>query len=163
MKHILLEDHGAGKHGVINKEFVGKAPATILKTIGMSVDPGVRLAFAEVDRLHPLMWTEQLMPIIPLARARDADDAIELAVQVEQRMGHTAMMHSLNIEKLSRMARLINCSIFVKNGPSLAGLGFGGEGYTSFSIASPTGEGLTNALTFTRERRCTLVDAFRIV
>lgn len=163
MKHILLEDHGPGKHGVINKEFVGKTPAEILKTIGMSVPPETRLAFAEVDRLHPLVWTEQLMPILPLVRVPDVDQAIDLAVQVEQGMGHTATMHSLNIEKLSRMARLINCSIFIKNGPSLAGLGFGGEGYTSFSIASPTGEGLTTALTFTRERRCTLVDAFRIV
>lgn len=163
MKHILAEDRGPGKHGVINKAFVGKTPAAILKTIGMSVSPEARLAFAEVDRMHPLMWTEQLMPIIPLARVRDADEAIDLAVEVEQGMRHTAVMHSLNIEKLSRMARAINCSIFVKNGPSLAGLGFGGEGYTSFSIASPTGEGLTNALTFTRERRCTLVDAFRIV
>jgi aldehyde dehydrogenase len=163
MKHILLEDHGPGKHGVINKEFVGKTPAAILKTIGVSVHPDTRLAFAEVDRLHPLVWTEQLMPIMPLVRVRDVDEAIDLAVQVEQGMGHTAMMHSLNIDKLSRMARRINCSIFVKNGPSLAGLGFGGEGYTSFSIASPTGEGLTTALTFTRQRRCTLVDAFRIV
>jgi len=163
MKHILLEDHGPGKHGVVNKAFVGKTPADILKTIGVTVPPETRLAFAEVDRLHPLVWTEQLMPIIPLVRVRDADEAIDLAVEVEQGMGHTAMMHSLNIEKLSRMARLIDCSIFVKNGPSLAGLGFGGEGYASFSIASPTGEGVTNALTFTRERRCTLVDAFRIV
>lgn len=163
MKHILLEDHGPGKHGVVNKAFVGKTPADILKSIGVTVPPETRLAFAEVDRLHPLVWTEQLMPIIPLVRVRDADEAIDLAVEVEQSMGHTAIMHSLNIEKLSRMARLIDCSIFVKNGPSLAGLGFGGEGYASFSIASPTGEGVTNALTFTRERRCTLVDAFRIV
>ena len=104
------------------------------------------------------------MPVMPPgASGHDVDEAIDLAVEVEQGMGHTAMMHSLNIDKLSRMARRINCSIFVKNGPSLAGLGFGGEGYTSFSIASPTGEGITTALNFTRQRRCTLVDAFRIV
>jgi acyl-CoA reductase-like NAD-dependent aldehyde dehydrogenase len=78
-------------------------------------------------------------------------------------MGHTAMIHSKNLDVLSRMSREINTSIFVKNGPSLAGLGFGGEGFTSFSIASPTGEGLTSARDFTRVRRCTLVDAFRIV
>ena len=72
-------------------------------------------------------------------------------------------MHSRNIDKLSKMARLCDCSIFVKNGPHYAGLGFGGEGPTSFTIASPTGEGLTTARTFTRMRRCTLVDHFRIV
>jgi hypothetical protein len=73
------------------------------------------------------------------------------------------MMHSRDIENLSRMARLMNCSIFVKNGPSYAGLGEGGAGYASFTIASPTGEGVTRARSFTRERRCTLVDAFRII
>ncbi|MGQ9585257.1 MAG: aldehyde dehydrogenase family protein [Anaerolineae bacterium] len=162
-KVILEEDRGPGRHGVVNKRLVGQDPHRILKEIGVSVPEATRLVVAEADRLHPLVWTEQLMPVIPLVRVKDADEAIDLAVQVEQGMGHTAVMHSRNIEKLSRMARCINCSIFVKNGPSLAGLGFGGEGYTSFSIASPTGEGLTTAWTFTRERRCTLVDAFRIV
>lgn len=163
MKVILAEDHGPGKHGVINKAFVGKSPSVILREIGVAVDERVRLVLAETDAQHPLVWTEQLMPVIPLVRVRSADEAIDLAKAVEQGMGHTAMCHSKNLDVLSRMSREINTSIFVKNGPSLAGLGFGGEGYTSFSIASPTGEGLTSVLDFTRVRRCTLVDAFRIV
>jgi aldehyde dehydrogenase len=163
MKVILTEDHGPGKHGVVDKSFVGKPPSTILREIGMNVDENVRLVIAETDAQHQLVWTEQLMPIIPLVRVRNADEAIDLAKAAEQGMGHTAMCHSKNLDVLSRMSREINTSIFVKNGPSLAGLGFGGEGYTSFSIASPTGEGLTNAVHFTRVRRCTLVDAFRIV
>ncbi len=163
MKVILSEDHGPGKHGVVNKAFVGKSPRTILQEIGLSVDEQVRLAIAETDAQHPLVWTEQLMPVIPLVRVRNADEAIDLAKAAEQGMGHTATCHSKNLDVLSRMSREINTSIFVKNGPSLAGLGFGGEGYTSFSIASPTGEGLTSAVDFTRVRRCTLVDAFRIV
>ncbi|MGD9048410.1 MAG: aldehyde dehydrogenase EutE [Anaerolineae bacterium] len=163
MKVILAEDHGPGKHGVVNKAFVGKSPSTILSEIGISVEESVRLAVVETDAQHPLVWTEQLMPIIPLVRVQNADEAIDLAKAVEQGMGHTAMIHSKNLDILSRMSREINTSIFVKNGPSLAGLGFGGEGFTSFSIASPTGEGLTSALDFTRVRRCTLVDAFRIV
>jgi aldehyde dehydrogenase len=163
MKVILAEDHGPGKHGVVNKAFVGKPPSTILREIGVNVDEGVRLVVSETDAQHQLVWTEQLMPVIPLVRVRNADEAIDLAKAVEQGMGHTAMCHSKNLDVLSRMSREINTSIFVKNGPSLAGLGFGGEGYTSFSIASPTGEGLTSAINFTRVRRCTLVDAFRIV
>ena len=99
----------------------------------------------------------------PLTRARTVDEAIDFALLVEQGYRHTASMHSRNIEKLSRMARLCDCSIFVKNGPNYAGLGFGGEGPTSFTIASPTGEGMTTARSFTRVRRCTLVDHFRIV
>ena len=163
MKVILAEDHGPGKHGVVNKAFVGKSPSVILREIGVNVDEGVRLVVAETDAQHPLVWTEQLMPVIPLVRVRSADEAIDLAKAIEQGMGHTAMCHSKNLDVLSRMSREINTSIFVKNGPSLAGLGFGGEGFTSFSIASPTGEGVTSAKDFVRMRRCTLVDAFRIV
>ncbi len=163
MKVILAEDHGPGKHGVINKAFVGKSPSVILREIGVSVDDSVRLVVAETDAQHQLVWTEQLMPVMPLVRVRNANEAIDLAKAVEQGMGHTAMIHSKNLDVLSRMSREIDTSIFVKNGPSLAGLGFGGEGFTSFSIASPTGEGITSALDFARVRRCTLVDAFRIV
>jgi acyl-CoA reductase-like NAD-dependent aldehyde dehydrogenase len=163
MKVILAEDHGPGKHGVVNKAFVGKTPSVILREIGIHVDESVRLVVAETDAQHPLVWTEQLMPVLPLVRVPTANEAIDLAKKVEQGMGHTATCHSKNLDVLSRMSREINTSIFVKNGPSLAGLGFGGEGFTSFSIASPTGEGLTSTTDFTRVRRCTLVDAFRIV
>jgi len=163
MKVILSENHGPGKHGVVNKAFVGKSPSVILREIGINVDEGVRLVLAETDAQHPLVWTEQLMPVMPFVRVRNAAEAIDLAKVVEQGMGHTAMIHSKNLDVLSRMSREINTSIFVKNGPSLAGLGFGGEGFTSFSIASPTGEGVTSAIDFTRVRRCAMVDSFRIV
>lgn len=103
------------------------------------------------------------MPVMPLVRLPDVDHCIDIAIRAEHGFGHTASMFSKNLDNLSRMAREINVSIFVKNGPTLAGLGYGGEGFTSFSIASPTGEGLTTALTFSRPRRCTLVDHFRIV
>lgn len=103
------------------------------------------------------------MPLIPLVRMANADEAIDFAVKVEHGFRHTAMIHSRDIANLSRMAKLMNCSVFVKNGPCYAGLGQGGAGFTSFTIASPTGEGLTRARTFTRERRCTLVDYFRII
>jgi len=160
---LLAEDRGPGRPGMVNKRFVGRPAAEILAEVGIRVGDEVRLVIAEVAREHPFVWTEMLMPILPVVRVRDVDEAIELATAAEQGNGHTAVMHSRNIEKLSKMARVINTSIFVKNGPSLAGLGFYGEGYTSFSIASPTGEGLTTVRNFTRERRCTLVDAFRIV
>src|SRR4030095_5914294 len=104
-----------------------------------------------------------MMPVLPMVRVRSADEAIDLALLVEHRFRHTASMHSRNIDKLSKMARLCDCSIYVKNGPNFAGLGMGGEGPTSFTIASPTGEGMTTARSFTRIRRCTMVDHFRIV
>ena len=161
-KLIFTETRGPRKHAVVNKNFIGKNAGVILSEIGVS-NNSPRLVVVEVDQDHPLIWSEQLMPVLPVCRVRNVDEAIDLAIEAEHGYGHTASMHSKNIEKLSRMAREINCSIFVKNGPNVAGLGGGGEGYSSFSIASPTGEGLTRPMSFTRERRCTLVDYFRII
>ena len=146
-----------------NKDMVGKDAAFIARAAGIEVPASTRLLLMEVDREHPLVWSEQLMPVLPLVRMQSVDEAIDFSVAVEHGFRHTAMIHSHDIEKLSRMARLLNCSLFVKNGPCYAGLGQGGAGFTSFTIASPTGEGLTRARTFTRERRCTLVDYFKIV
>ena len=164
LERIIFEKtDGPGKPGVINKKYIGQCADVILREIGIPADRKVRLGIVEVDRDHPLVHTEQMMPILPLVRVSSADEGIDLAVRVEHGFGHTATMHSRNIDHLSRMAREINASIFIKNGPSVAGLGYGGEGYTSFSIASPTGEGLTSARHFSRDRRCVLVDHFRIV
>jgi acyl-CoA reductase-like NAD-dependent aldehyde dehydrogenase len=161
-KVALEKENGPRKYAVIDRRWVGKDAHVILQEAGIPCDSTKRLALCEVDQDHPFLWTEMMMPILPLTRARTVDDAIDLALEVEHGFRHTASMHSRNIDKLSRMARLCDCSIFVKNGPNAAGLGFGGEGPTSFTIASPTGEGMTTARSFTRLRRCTLVDAFRI-
>jgi len=146
------------------KKFVGKNANVILREIGVSAPDDLRLIFCEVpNEDHPFVQVELLMPVIPLVRAPNVHEAIDMAVRMEHGYGHTAVMHSRDISHLSKMAKLINTSIFVKNAPSYAGLGMGGEGYTSFTIASPTGEGLTTARDFSRVRRCTLKDYFRIV
>jgi len=160
---IFTEVRGPRKAAKINRDYIGKNAGLILQKIGMNVPEDLRLAVLEVAADHPLVWTEQMMPIMPVVRVRDANEAIDLAVAAEGGRRHTAVMHSMNIRNLSRMAKLINCSIFVKNGPCYAGLGEGGEGSTSFTIASPTGEGMTDARTFSRLRRCVLLDYFRIV
>ena len=162
-KLILESERGPRKYAIINRKFVGKDAAVILREVGIPCGPEKRLVVCEVDHDHPFLWTELMMPVLPLARTRHVDEAIDLAVAVEHGFRHTASMHSRNIDKLHRMARACDCSIFVKNGPNAAGLGWNGEGPTSFTIASPTGEGMTTARTFTRIRRCTLVDRFRIV
>jgi propionaldehyde dehydrogenase len=160
---VVEEDAGPGKSSRLNRRLIGKDVGVILDEAGVPCPEGARIAFFETDASHPLFWTEQMMPVLPLVVVEGAHDAVELAWKVEGGCGHTAVVHSRNIDVLSRMARTMNVSIFVKNGPSFAGLGFGGEGFTSFTIASPTGEGLTRPTSFTRERRCTLVDYFRIV
>ncbi len=163
LENLIFEKFPSPRqHGVVKKQWIGQNAGKILKELGVNA-PEARLVLVETSVDHPLIWTEQLMPVLPLARVRRVDEGIDLAVEAEHGFGHTASMFSRDIDALSRMARAVNTSIFTKNGPNLAGLGYGGEGYTSFSIASPTGEGLTNALTFTRVRRCTMVDHFRIV
>jgi len=164
LRGMLFEkENGPRKYAVINRKYVGKNVDVILREAGIPCDPTKRLAVCEVDADHPFLWTEMMMPVIGLTRTRTVDDAIDFALEVEHGFRHTASMHSRNIDKLSKMARLCDCSIFVKNGPNAAGLGYGGEGPTSFTIASPTGEGMTTARSFTRVRRCTLVDHFRII
>ncbi len=147
----------------VNREFVGKNANVLLRAAGRSAPDDLRLLWAEVDESHPFVQHEMLMPVLGVVRAKDVGEAIAVAKRVEHGYGHTATMWSTNIDNLSRMARAINTSIFVKNGPNYAGIGVGGEGWTSWTIASPTGEGLTTCRTFTRERRCTLKDSFRIV
>jgi len=161
-KVIFTEQHGPRKPAHVNKDFIGKNADVILARIGVSVPPSVRLGVVEVNQDDPLLWTEQMMPILPVCRVPNADAAIDLAVQVEGGNRHTAVMHSKNLDNLSRMAKECDCSIFVKNGRSQAGLGLDGEGYCSFTIASPTGEGMTGPRSFSRFRRCVLVDHFRI-
>lgn len=159
---IFKEVRGSRRPGVVNRQFIGKNADIILSKAGIRVPSTIRLAVAEVPEDHPLVWTEQMMPILPVVRVPDADYAISLAIEAEGGNRHTFIMHSKNLDNLSRMAKECNASIFVKNGRSQAGLGLGGEGYCSFTIASPTGEGLTGPRTFSRWRRCVLVDHFRI-
>jgi len=159
---VFAGTDGPRRPAHVNKDLIGKNAGVILRRLGMNVPESVRLAIVEVDESHPLLWTEQMMPVLPICRVAHVDAAIDLAVQVEGGNRHTAVMHSTNIDSLSRMARECDCSIFVKNGRSQAGLGLDGEGFASFTIASPTGEGLTGPRSFSRWRRCVMVDHFRI-
>ena len=162
-RSIFREAPERGRHGTMNTKLIGQNAGVLLKEIGVEAGDEVRLVVVEVDRDDPLVFSEQMMPILPVVRVSDANEGIDLAKQAEHGFRHTAVMHSKNLDHLSRMAREMDCSIFVKNGASFDGLGYGGEGFCSFTIASPTGEGLTNPISFSRIRRCVLKDSFRIV
>ncbi len=150
-------------NGHPDKKWVGKDVQLILKQIDVDVDPEKRLAIAETDANHPFAKLELLMPVLPFIRANDIDEAIDIAYQLEGGCFHSASIHSRNIDHLHRMAVKMNTAVFVKNGSTLAGLGLGGEGPASFTIAAPTGEGVTTARHFTRTRRCVVSGHFRIV
>jgi len=157
-KLILTPD---GLH--VNRDWVGKMPSAMLREIDVPFTGDPRLIVCEVPFDHAFVQHELLMPVIGVVRVRDVHEGIDLAKEAEHGFGHTASMYSKNLDALHRMARVMDVSIFIKNAPNYAGLGYGGEGYTSFTIASPTGEGLTTARDFTRVRRCTLAGYFRIV
>jgi propionaldehyde dehydrogenase len=145
-----------------NKEFIGRSPQAIAESAGLKIDGKIRVLSMEVPFDHPFVQHELMMPVLPVVRVKDFDDAMRKAIEVEHGFRHTAIMHSRNVEHLSALAKAIQTTIFVKNAPSYAGIGVGGEGYTTFTIAGPTGEGLTSAKTFTRKRRCVLADSFNI-
>mgnify|MGYP001820481767 CR=1 FL=1 len=148
-----------------NPKWVGRDAAELASAGGFTVSDSCRLLFVDVGRDvdHIFARMEQMMPLLPVLRAKDFDEALEWALLLERGLLHTAGLHSRNIDHMDAMAKRINSSLFVKNGPHLAGLGAGGEGWTSMTISTPTGEGVTNARTFVRLRRCTLVGSFRIV
>jgi propionaldehyde dehydrogenase len=149
--------------GKINGSYIGKNVQEILKAVGIEVGEECRLAIFEAPKDHPLVWLEQMMPIMPIVRVKDFQEGMNFAVEVEKGNRHTAIMHSTNVDNMTAFARMVQTTIFVKNGPSYSGIGLGGEGHTAFTIAGPTGEGLTSAKSFTRLRRCTLVESFRII
>ena len=160
---IVMAGEGEHRHPVPCKDLLGKDAALLAKAAGATADERLELVFGETDLDNPFVPTEQMMPFLPFVRCRTVDEAIERAHESEHGFRHTAIIHSTNVRTMTRMGRLLDTTLFVKNGPSVAGLGLGGEGYLSFSIATPTGEGVTTPLTFTRQRRCTLVDDLRIL
>ncbi|HWC89029.1 MAG TPA: aldehyde dehydrogenase EutE, partial [Pirellulales bacterium] len=137
--------------------------AVLAKAVGKTVPPKTELLFAETDESNPFVTVEQMMPFIPFVRCRDVDEAIAKAKHYEHGFRHTSLIHSNSVRNMTKMGRALDTTLFVKNGPCMASLGLGGEGYLSFSIATPTGEGVTTPLTFTRERRCSLIDDLRIL
>jgi aldehyde dehydrogenase len=160
---IVTAGEGEHKHDVPSRDFLGKDAAVLAKGIGKTIPDSVELIYGETDESNPFVPVEQMMPFVPFVRCRNVDEAIDKARIYEHGFHHTALIHSQNVNNMTKMGKALDTTIFVKNGPCGAGLGLGGEGYTSFSIAGPTGEGITTPLTFTRERRCAMIDNLRIL
>lgn len=154
---------GDDNHDAPSKDYLGKDASLLAQAAGLSVAADTELLFGETDQHHPFVTVEQMMPFVPFVRVRDVDEGIAMAKHYEHGFRHTAIIHSNNVTNMTKMAKALDTTIFVKNGPCMAGLGLGGEGYLSFSIAGPTGEGVTTPLTFTRERRCSLIDNLHVL
>lgn len=150
------------EQGMVNKKLEGKSANEILEAAGILVSKEIKLIVVETSKSHPFVMLEMLMPMIPMVRVENFEEALETALEIEQGYRHTACIHSQNIEHLNRAAKKMQTSVFVKNGPSLLGIGFDQEGHTSFTIATLTGEGTTSARHFARRRRCVLANGFSI-
>lgn len=157
------EGQGGGcAHASVNRDFIGKDPIVLARAAGVNIPSDTQLLFAETDAKHPFVEEEQMMPFLPIVRVKSIEEGIERSLEAEHGYKHTSIIHSHDVEHMSEMARALDTTIFVKNGSCMAGLGLGGEGYLSYSIATPTGEGVSNPRTFTRARRCVMVDQLRI-
>jgi aldehyde dehydrogenase len=157
------EGHGAGcPEPVVNKALIGRDPFVLARAAGVNVPEKTQLLFAETDKDHLFVKEEQMMPFIPVVRVKSVEEGIEASRVAEHNYKHTSIIHSHDVENMTAMARALDTTLFIKNGPSMSGLGLGGEGYLSYSIATPTGEGVTNPKTFCRVRRCVMVDNLRI-
>lgn len=145
----------------LNRDFVGKDARVIARAIGLELPESVTLLWGEVPNDHAFVRIEQLMPVLPVTRVSDFEQAVRLAKDVEGGNHHTASIYSLHVGNITRAARELACSIFVKNGPNFMGLGVG-EGFASMSIGTPTGDGLTKPSHFSRPLHCSMVGYFRI-
>lgn len=152
-----------GDHYHLNRDLVGLDATKLAELIGVRVPSSTQLLYGETDTSNPFVPEEQMMPFVPFVRCKNFSHGVELALEFEHGFRHTSLIHSRNVRHMTRMGREMDTTLFVKNGPSMAGLGLGGEGYLSFSIATPTGEGVTNPMTFTRQRRCALIDDLRVI
>ncbi len=160
---IVQVGDGDHRHNAASKELLGQDATVLARAIGKTVLPQTELLFGETDETNPFVPVEQMMPFVPVVRCKNVDEAIAKAHHFEHGFRHTSIIHSNNVRNMTKMGRTMDTTLFVKNGPSMAALGLGGEGYISFSIATPTGEGVTTPMTFTRERRCSLIDDLRIL
>lgn len=149
-------------HAVMNRDLIGKDPSVLARAAGINLPAGTQLLFAETPAEHAFVVEEQMMPFLPIVRVKSVEEGIQKSLVAEHGYKHTAIIHSHDVENITAMGRAMDTTLFIKNGPCMAGLGLGGEGYLSYSIATPTGEGVTNPRTFTRVRRCVMVDNLRI-
>jgi aldehyde dehydrogenase len=154
---------GGCAHASVNRALVGADPSKLAEHAGATIPAGTQMLFAETDADHPFVQEEQMMPMMPIVSCPDFETAVREAKRAEHNYRHSAIIHTLDVNHMTYMAKEMDTTIFVKNGPSVAGLGLGGEGYLSYSIATTTGEGITTPKTFTRVRRCVLVENLRII
>jgi aldehyde dehydrogenase len=147
----------------VNKDYVGKDASFLAAAAGTSVPPSTQLLIGETRADHLFVQEEQMMPFVPFVRVKDVNEAMDLAIEAEHDYRHTAIIHSRNMDTVTKFGKRANTTLLIVNGASPTGLGLGGQGFLSYSIATPTGEGITTPLTFTRFRRVMIAGSLRMI
>jgi len=148
---------------VISRDFIGKNASVLAKAINLNISDDIKLLFGECEFTCPFVQEEQMMPFLPIVRVKSFEEGLELSVKAEHGFQHTAMIHSNNLNNITKFTKAINTSIVVVNGASLDGNGGNsGEGYFSHTIASPTGEGVCTPKNFARVRRIAISKSLQI-
>jgi propionaldehyde dehydrogenase len=142
------------KDGEINKDYIGQDAARILGDAGINCDSGIRLAVFVTDQeSHPVIQHEQLMPVLPILLVDSFKEAMAAALRIEHGFGHTAMIHSKDIDRITQFGQMINTTNFIVNARSQAMAAEKAKGGTAWTIAGATGEGNTTPRSYTKERR----------
>ena len=151
-------------HYVLNRHMVGRSAQHLGDLIKLNVPEGVRMLFAETTRDNIFVIEEQMMPLMPIVKVRDFEDGLNASLASEHDYRHTALIHSKDMDRITEYARAMNTTIVVANGSSTQGDGpDDGEAYMAFTIATPTGEGVTSPRNFCKIRRLAIAGSLRFV
>jgi propionaldehyde dehydrogenase len=148
------------ENGGQSRDWIGKYASEILQGAGLNASSDTKIIIAETNADHVLVTEEFLMPIIPIVRVNDFDEAVGLAVKIEGGNHHTGIIHSRCTDNITEFGKAINTTVFVVNGPSLACEG--GDGILAMTVATGTGQGFTRPIHFTRQRRLTFAGGMSI-
>jgi len=149
---------------VLNRELVGQSAEHLADLIKVNVPDGTRILFAETTKNHIFVVEEQMMPVIPVVRVRDYKEGLRFSLEAERGYAHTAIIHSKDMDRITEFALTMNTTIVVANGYSTQGDGpDSGEAYMGFTIATPTGEGITSPRSFCKVRRLAVAGSLRFV
>lgn len=135
------------KTGFIQPIAVGQKATDIAGVVGISVKPNTKLLIAPIQgvgREHPLS-VEKLCPILTVYRAKSAEEALKVCVDVNHAggLGHTAVIFSHNDEIIRKFGEVINAGRIIVNSPGSIGAlgGVYNDMVPTFSFGCGTGGG----------------------
>ncbi len=160
-KAFIANDKG---HYTVNRDCVGRSASHLADLVRVNVPEGTKMLFAVTDFNNIFVQEEQMMPVMPIVKVKDFQEGLECSIKAEHGFRHTALIHSKDMDRITEYARAMNTTVCVANGYSNQGDGpDDGEAYMAFTIATPTGEGVTSPRNFCRIRRLSVAGSLRFV